>query len=146
MAVDVEELDWLHAMRIYGGNTPEVFDERLDTDWIVEHCLTACDIAFAECPAAEWRLDDGSLAERTFMYVICSMVLRVARWTMRKSESNGAYTRTDQVMDMAQPGWEISPDLHLTKKERMLLDGTNDDDGTHARFAINMGLDRIYGL
>lgn len=143
---DVEAVDWLHYMKIYGGNTPEVFKERLSKEWIVEHCLTACDVAFAECPSVEYRLATGAMRERTFIYVICSMVLRVARWDRRKSESNGAYSRVDQIMDTTQPGWEISPDLHVTKKERALLDGDNDDDGTHVRFALTMGLDRVYGL
>ena len=144
--VDVESLDWLSYMRLYGGNTPEVFKDRLDNEWIVGHCLTACDIAFEECPAAEWRLEQGLLKERTFAYVICSMVLRVARWDRRKAEQNGAYSRTDTIMDTVQPGWEISPDLHVTKKERALLNGDNADDGSSVRFAVGMGLDRIYGL
>lgn len=144
MAVDVESINWVDAIVTYGGNTPEVFIGRLDDEkWIVPHCLTACDIAFAECPSARYRLDNGTLSERTFVYVICSMVLRVARWTMRKSESNGAYTRTDQVMDMVQPGWEISPDLHVTKKERALLTGVSGDSMPFG--TVQLGLDRAYG-
>ncbi len=71
------------------------------------------------------------------------MVLRVARWTMRKSESNGAYTHTDQVMDMTPPGWEVSPDLHVTKKERALLTGVNEDSAPFG--TVTLGLDRAYG-
>lgn len=144
MAVDVSEIEWMRYMVIYGGNTSEAFAHRLDDEkWTIPHCLTACEIAFAECPTARYRLDSGALSEMTFIYVICSMVLRVARWSMRKSESNGAYTRTDQVMDMSQPGWEVSPDLHVTKKERALLTGMSEDS---APFGTAMlGLDRAYG-
>lgn len=144
MAVDVEDIDWIDAILTYGGNTPEAFIDRLDDEkWIIPHCLTACDIAFAECPSARYRLDSGSLSVRTFTYVICSMVLRVARWTMRKSESNGAYTHTDQVMDMTPPGWEVSPDLHVTKKERARLTGVNEDSAPFG--TVTLGLDRAYG-
>ncbi len=83
------------------------------------------------------------MSVRTFTYVICAMVLRVARWSMRKSESNGAYTRTDQVMDMSPPGWEVSPDLHVTKKERALLTGVSEDSAPFG--TVMLGLDRAYG-
>lgn len=145
MAFDPEDIDWFEKMRVYGGNTPEAFEKRITKGWVREHCLTACEVAFNECPACKPRLESGALTERMFSYVVCSMVLRVVRWSQRKSESNGAYTRTDDLMQgTPQPGWEESPDLHVTKKERQILEGTPDGNGPIG--TLRLGLDRIYGM
>ncbi|KFI57521.1 hypothetical protein [Bifidobacterium cuniculi] len=139
-----EQEDWLEHMRLYAGNTREVFDNRLDDKWIKGHCLTACDIAFQECPSAEVFLESGKLPKRVFCYVVCCMVLRVARWTRVKTESNGAFQRTDQTMETNQPGWEISPDLMVTSKERSLLNC--EPKGRSAFGSVSMGLNRVYGM
>lgn len=143
MAANSTSIDYLKWMRVFAQTSPEDFDGRLDTDWITTMCRTAEAYAFATCPAAPSRFNDESLSEDTLAYVVCEMVLRVARWQKTKQESNGTYNYTDYEPHSSPPGYDSSPNLFMTAPEKALLEGTTEDSGPMG--TVQMGLDRIWG-
>lgn len=122
-------IDWLSQMRQHAQTSPEIFDGRLDTDWITRECETAREIVFAECPDAEYRYQQGDLSETLLAYVVCQMVLRVARWTMYRTESNGQYQYTTDSPIRTPSGMDMSANLWVTDRERALLEGNSNGRG-----------------
>lgn len=119
-------IDWLAEMRQHAANSPEIFIDRLDENWIVTECEIAQKIAFRECPDAQYQYENGDLDDGILAYVVCQMVLRVARWTLRKTESNGQSTYTLDSPARLPSGVEMSPNLWVTNRERELLEGKSD--------------------
>jgi hypothetical protein len=142
MATTPEAIDYVKWMRIFAQTSPEDFKDRLGSEWVQEMCLTAADRAFAECPSARYRYANGALSERLFASVVCGMVLRVARWRRIKTESNGAYVHTDYEPHQVSPGYESSPDLFITSKEKSVLEG---DAGGGPMGTIYMDVERLWG-
>ncbi|KAA8829334.1 hypothetical protein [Bifidobacterium tissieri] len=143
MAVTAEGIDWLKWMRIHGQTSPEVFDGRLDEDWIREYCLLAAEKAQQECPAVKPRLRSGALSERMYAAVICESVLRVARWTLLKSENDGSYNYSNDTPVRTPNGEDMSPNIWFSASQQRALEGTTSRGlaGT-----IHMGLSRVYGM
>lgn len=137
-------IDWLHWMRVYALNDPGLFDQRLPNEWIVAECEMAVDIALTECPFLSYRARKGWISEATFAGIICGMVLRVARWQRFKTESNGVYSYTEHDPQSLPPGYDASPSLYLSKREKSLLEGSSSSGGPIG--TVHMGLDRLYGM
>lgn len=123
------EIDWLSHMLQHAQTTPEVFDGRLGDEWIISECETAKEIVFAESPDAEYRYEQGDLSENLLAYVVCQMVLRVARWTLYKTESNSQYQYTMDTPVRTPSGYDMSSNLWLTDRERGLLEGNANGQG-----------------
>ncbi|NMN02781.1 hypothetical protein [Bifidobacterium panos] len=123
----IDKIDWLEYMRVNALDQPDLFVDRLPNEWIVNKCLMAAEIAKTACPVVERRMRYGYLSERGFANVVCSMVLRVCRWKQIKSESNGSYEYTNQDPLQNQPGYDASPNLYVSKRERNFLNGVTDD-------------------
>lgn len=144
MSTPVDSVDWLKWMRLKDGSGWDIFSgNNLSDDWVLDKCETACEECFELVPEAQQRWDTGRLSERMLAEVVCQMVLRVARWTQFKSESDGSYTYTNQDESGTPPAFDASPNLKPTKHEMALLRGYGDDAPTGT---VRMGLDRVYGL
>lgn len=145
MSNPAEDVDWLHWMRVKDSSGWDIFTgNHLSDEWVQDKCETACEECFQLVPEAKPRYESGTLSERMLAEVVCSMVLRVARWTQYKSESDGSYSYTNQDESGTPPAFDASPNLKPTKHEMALLRGNSDDQtplGT-----VTMGLDRVYGL
>ena len=138
------EIDWLSHMLQHAQTTPEVFDGRLGEEWIIRECETAKEIAFTECPDAEYRYEQGDLSENLLAYVVCQMVLRVIRYTPLQGESNGSYTYDRKDDQSNPPSYDASPNLYVSKAEKELLNGK--DSSRRKIGSVGMGLHRVYGM
>ncbi|OZG68274.1 hypothetical protein [Bifidobacterium eulemuris] len=143
MAANIENIDWLKHMRVAALVEPELFDERLPTEWVLRECRLAAALAVSECPAASVRLRAGRLTEDEFAGVVCDMVMRVARWHRMKTESNGSYSYTEHDPQSNTPGYDPSPRLFISKGERALLNGYSGSSGRIG--TISMGFDTGFG-
>lgn len=122
------DLDWIALMKQHGRTTPEVFDGRLSTVWIENECELAKAIALEESPYAKYRYERGELSDVILGYVVCQMVLRVARHTLYKQESSGTYSFQLNSAAPAAGGSDMSPNLWLSSGERRLLEGGGDGE------------------
>lgn len=139
----IDHIDWVEHMRVAASGEPELFDGRLPEEWIVQKCRMAALICLTECPGVTVRLRRGRLSEADFAAVVCEMVLRVARWTGMRTESNGAYSYTRYDPQPNGPGLDPSPRLFLSKGERALLDGYGASHGMVGH--VSLSLDPGYG-
>lgn len=123
-------IDWVSDLRTMASNEPETFvDGRLTESWVKTMCETAAEMAASEVPQVAWRVSRGRLSLRLFSYVVCSMVMRVARWSPLKSEDNGVYSYTAADPQANPPSYEASPNLYVSKRERQLLAGSSAASG-----------------
>lgn len=139
----IDGIDWLAWMRVNLLDEPGLAD-RYPNEWILSRCRVAAEMALTESSNALPRLESGDLSEETFAYVVCSMVMRVMRWTPFKSESNSAYSYTNRDPQPNPPAYDASPNLYVGKREKQLLDGYAEGRGPIG--TVGMGLQRIYGL
>lgn len=140
----VDDFDWVEAMKLNALPYRDLLsDDRYPRAWIENTCRQAAFKCFGETNAAK-RLDSGTLDPSTFEYVCCSMVLRLIRYRMVQSESNGSYDYTLKDDQSNPPGYDASPNLYISSSERNLLNGSPSNRG-HAG-SIRMGLGRVYGM
>lgn len=141
----IDQIDWLKWMRVKDNSGWDIFEgNHLTDEWVLDKCETACEECFQLVPEAKIRYENGRLSERILAEVVCQMVLRVARWTQFKSESDGSYSYTNQDESGNPPAYEASPTLKPTKHEKDLLRGF--DEQSAPMGTVRMGLDRVYGL
>ena len=140
----VDDFDWIEAMKVNALPYRDLFKTgRFPNEWVENTCRQAAFKCFSETNAAR-RLDSGDLDPSSFEYVCCSMVLRIIRYKMVESESNGSYDYTLKDDQSNPPGYDASPNLYLSSSERSLLDGGTSKRG---RFGcVGMGVNRIYGM
>lgn len=125
-----DSVDWVAELKAMAVNEPESFvDGRLTESWVRTMCETAADMAVNEVPQTAWRVRNGRLSLRLFVYVVCSMVMRVARYSPLKSEDNGVYSYTVADQQANPPAYEASPNLYVSKRERELLSGSRSGPG-----------------
>lgn len=139
----VASIDWTKWMQVNLLDQPDLAD-RYPNEWILSRCRVAAEMAVTESSNTEPRLQSGDLSEETFAYVVCSMVIRVMRWHRFKTESNGNYSYTEHDPQSNPPGYDASPNLYVSKREKQLLDGYSAGRGPIG--TVGMGVQRIYGL
>ncbi|NEG55465.1 hypothetical protein [Bifidobacterium platyrrhinorum] len=139
----VASIDWLKWMQVNLLDQPGLADA-YPNEWILSRCRVAAEMAVTESSNTEPRLQSGDLSEETFAYVVCSMVIRVMRWSRFKTESNGNYSYTEHDPQSNPPGYDASPNLYVSKREKQLLDGYADGRGPIG--TVGLGVQRIYGL
>lgn len=137
------DIDWLEYMRINLLDQPGLADAYPNA-WILLKCRVAAELALTSSSNAEPRLNSGDLSEELFAYVVCSMVIRVMRWSRYKTESNGNYQYEEHDPQANSPGYDASPNLYVSKREKQLLDGYAEGRGPIG--TVGMGVNRIYGM
>ncbi|NMM93874.1 hypothetical protein [Bifidobacterium oedipodis] len=140
---DVKSIDWLKWMRVNLLDQPGLSD-RYPVEWIQSRCRVAAEMALTSSNAAAVRLASGDLSEETFAYVVCAMVIRVMRYSTLKSESNGVYQYERRDDQSNPPGYDASPNLYVSKREKQLLDGYAEGRGPIG--TVGMGVNRIYSM
>lgn len=135
--------DWLALMRQHANAERDLFANRLSDSWITAECELALEVLYAQVPMAKRRLEDGDISENLVGYVVCVMVMRVARYRIYQTESNSQYSYTLDNPVRQPTGFDMSPNLYVGSTERAMLEGSSDRSGLVG--TIYAGVDPLWG-
>lgn len=135
--------DWLALMRQHANAERDLFANRLSDSWITAECELALEVLYAQVPMAKRRLEDGDISENLVGYVVCVMVMRVARYRIYQTESNSQYSYTLDNPVRQPTGFDMSPNLYVGSTERAMLEGSSDRSSLVG--TIYAGVDPLWG-
>lgn len=135
--------DWLALMRQHANAERDLFANRLSDSWITAECELALEVLYAQVPMAKRRLEDGDISENLVGYVVCVMVMRVARYRIYQTESNSQYSYTLDNPVRQPTGFDMSPNLYVGSTERAMLEGSSERSGLVG--TIYAGVDPLWG-
>jgi len=142
----IDNIDWIAYMKKFATADSELFtgdDAPYDEQWVTTRCRRAALRCLAVSPLVTIRLRKGRLSQEDFAQVVCEMVIRLAKSTQFKSETNGSYTYTRNDPQPDAPGYSPSPKLFVSKDDRAVLVGTENQAGGFSH--ISLGFDPGYG-
>jgi hypothetical protein len=107
------ETDWL--AEISARAEPDLVD-RFSPAWIETKAEDALALIDDTAPAALGRLVSGKISARTFIRIVCDMVLRVMRNPSGlKSEGDGVYTYSSSQTAASADLWIPAKDFELLR-------------------------------
>jgi hypothetical protein len=137
-----DALDFVAGFRLYQSDKAATIGKDLSESWITAQSRIACRLIVGQVPGVEARYASHAIDDETVLYVVSSMVARVALYKPYHSENDGSYSYVNEAPQSTPPDTTPSASLYLKKSEKDMLAGDDDDEPVGS---VVMGLSRIWG-